>query len=142
MGGVEVKKKRKRVEVKKKRKHRVYSLEFKVEAVRRMCTEGNVAAVSRSLGVKRTLLYVWLERYREHGVERLRAPGRPTLEATMDLKLTPAEEAAKRIAELERKIGQQSLEVDFLRRAFKHVKESRQSSSEFGGAASMERSEQ
>jgi transposase len=130
------------VEVKKKRKRRVYSLEFKVEAVRRICAGENVVALSRSLEVRRSLLYYWLDRYREHGVERLRAPGRPTFEETVGLKITPAEEAAKHIAELERKVGQQSLEVDFLKRAFKHVKELRQQSSKPGGTASTERSGQ
>jgi transposase len=124
----------------KQRKPRTYSLEFKVEAVRRICAGENVLALSRVLDVPRSMLYYWLDQYREHGAERLRAPGRPTLEENVTLKLAPAEEAAKRIAELERKVGQQSLEVDFLRRAFKRVKESRQKNSETGGTASTERS--
>jgi transposase len=127
--------------VKKRRKPRVYSLEFKVEAVRRICAGQNVLALSRVLKVPRSMLYYWLDRYRDQGVERLRAPGRPTLEENVALQLTPAEEAARRIAELERKVGQQSLEVDFLRKAFKRVKESRQKNNGDGGTASTERSE-
>jgi transposase len=126
----------------KARKPRVYSLEFKVEAVRRICAGENALALSRVLDVPRCMLYYWLDRYREHGVDRLRAPGRPTLEQSVALKLAPAEEAAKRIAELEQKVGQQTLEVDFLRRAFKRVKDSRQKNSATGGTASTERSGQ
>lgn len=125
---------------KKQRKRRVYSLEFKVEAVGRMCAGENVSALSRILDVPRTMLYYWLDQYREHGVERLRAPGRPTFEESVTLKLSPVEETAKRVIELERKVGQQSLEVDFLRKAFKRVKESRQKNIEAGGTASTERS--
>ena len=137
-----MKKKQKRRKAKKPQKHRVYSLEFKVDAVRQMCDGTNVAALSRILDVPRCMLYYWLEQFREHGVERLRAPGRPTLEQGIELKLTPDEEAAKRIAELERKVGQQTLEVDFLKRAFKRVKESCPTSSAPGGIASTERSGQ
>jgi len=113
--------------VKKKRKARRYTLEFKVEAVQRMLSGENVKALSRILDVSRSRLYEWLDVYRERGAERLRGrPGRPTTEEAIEIMATPAEAAARRIAELERKVGQQSLEVDFLKRAFKRVKESRQ----------------
>jgi transposase len=128
--------------VKKKRKYRRYNLEFKVEAVRRMLAGENVKALSRILDVPRSQFYDWLDRYREQGAERLRGPGRPSFEESLQIMATPAEAAAKRMAELERKIGQQSLEVDFLRKAFKRVKELRQTSSGPGGKASTERSGQ
>jgi hypothetical protein len=44
-------------------------------------------------------------------------------------------------AELERKVGQQAMQIDFLARAFKRVKESRQNNGATGGTASTERSE-
>ena len=50
----------------------------------------------------------------------------------------PAGEA--RIRDLERKVGQQAMVIDFLRKAFKRVKELRQPSKGPGGTASMERS--
>jgi transposase-like protein len=129
-------------EVKKKRKYRKYSLEFKVETVRRMLAGENVLALSRILDVQRRRMYEWLDRYREQSAERLRGPGRPTFQESVQIMATPAEAAARRIAELERKVGQQSLEVDFLRKAFKRVKESRQPSTGTGGTASTERSGQ
>jgi transposase-like protein len=106
-----------------------------------MLSGENVRALSRILEVSRSQLYRWLEQYREQGVERLRGPGRPRLEEVVRLLETPAEEASERIAELERKVGQQSLEVDFLRRAFEHVKGLRQPSIRLGETASTERSE-
>jgi len=51
------------------------------------------------------------------------------------------QESARRIAELERKIGQQALDLDFLTRAFKRVKESRQKNTGTGATASTEKSE-
>jgi transposase len=39
-----------------------------------------------------------------------------------------------RIAELERKIGQQVLEIDFLKRALQHVEQQRQLRAASGGA--------
>jgi transposase-like protein len=126
-------------EVKKRRKYRRFTVEFKVEAVQRMLGGENVKALSRILDVPRSQLYRWLDVYREQGTERLWGPGRrPTL--AEPLQTTPAEAAAKRIAELERKVGQQTLEVDFLTRAFKRVKALRQPSTRLGGTASTERS--
>src|SRR5215831_9408402 len=126
MGGVGVKNKR-------KRKYRRHTVEFKVNAVERLLTGENVRALSRILAVSRSQLYEWLERYREQGIAQLRSPGRPRFEGEpVEIVKTPEELAAKRIAELERKVGQQALEVDFLRKAFKRAKESRQPSTRRG----------
>ena len=51
-----------------------------------------------------------------------------------------AKKAEDRITELECKIGQQALVIDFLRRAFKRVEELRQPNKGNGGTASMQRS--
>jgi uncharacterized coiled-coil protein SlyX len=48
--------------------------------------------------------------------------------------------AEVRIRELERKVGQQAMVIDFLQKACKRVKELRQPSKGPGGTASMERS--
>jgi cell division protein FtsB len=47
--------------------------------------------------------------------------------------------AERRIAELERKLGQLALENDFLERAFKRVKEARSKNSAPGGAPFTEK---
>jgi transposase len=128
--------------VKKQRKYRSRTLEFKVDAVQRMLAGENIRALGRILEVPRSVLYRWLDQYREQAMERLRGPGRPRADiASEPVGETPAETAAKRIAELERKVGQQTLEVDFLKKAFKRVKELRQRSTAPGETASTESSE-
>jgi hypothetical protein len=82
------------------------------------------------------MLYRWRDAYRKQGAVGLQRPrGRPRKkpEAAM-----PASEA--RIRELERKVGQQAMVIDFLQKACKRVKELRQPSKGPGETASMERS--
>lgn len=127
--------------MKKKRKwykQRHYTLDFKVDVVTRMLRGENIKGLSRVLGVPRSVMYAWLSRYRERCAAELRGPGRPPAATVIEMEETPAEVTAKRIIELERKVGQQALEVDFLRKAFKRVKELRQKSAEAGGTASTE----
>lgn len=127
---------------KEKKKNRRYTVEFKVSAVERMLSGEEIKALSRILNVSRSQMYCWLERYREQGAARLRGPGRPSFAEAVEIMATPAQLAARRIAELERKVGQQTLEVDFLAKAFKRVKESRQPSTKPGVPASTEKSGQ
>ena len=113
---------------------RAFSREFKLEAVRRLLAGENVSALARELKVQRNDLYVWRDRFRAGGADALRGPGRPrkaeaVVTAASGKVLTPGAPAAsqldaahKRIAELERKIGQQQLELDFFRRALRHVR--------------------
>ncbi len=121
--------------MKGKNKRESRTTEFKKRAVRRMLAGEPVSRLSRELKVRRSLLYRWRNAYRKEGTAGFRAIGRPgwSLE-------DQAKGAEARISELERKIGQQALVIDFLRRAFKRVEESRQSSKRDGGTASMERS--
>jgi transposase len=99
---------------------RIFSREFKVSVIRRMLTGENVSAIARELQVRRKDLYVWQERFRAGGAEALRGRGRPPKRvtraapsATVDLAAEDLAAAQRRIAELERKIGQQQLELDF-----------------------------
>ena len=82
-----------------------------------------------------SLLYRWRDAYRKEGATGLRPIGRP--EWSLEKKAKKAED---RITELECKIGQQAMVIDFLRRAFRRVGELRQPSKGDGGTASMERS--
>jgi transposase-like protein len=122
--------------LKGKSKRRHFSAEFKAQVVRRMMAGEPVARLSRELKVKRTLLYRWRDAYRKEGIDGFRRPvGRP--------RLTPLDEtlaAEGRILELERKVGQQAMVIDFLQRACKRVEALRQPSKGPGGTASMERS--
>jgi transposase-like protein len=125
-----------------KSKSRIFSREFKLSALSRMDGGENVSALSRELNVRRKLLYEWRDAFRAGGEEALRPPGRPPKGALVVGAGTgtaggsdvaqpaggpPAELAAahRRIAELERKVGQQALEADFLGEALQLLEISR-----------------
>lgn len=122
---------------------RVFSGEFKVSVAQRILDGESVSAVEHELQIKRAVLYRWRDAYRQEGAVGLQRPrGRP-LGVPNPLRPVASQEevAARQIAELQRKIGQQTLDIDFFRRAFKRVKESRRKNTETGATASTERSE-
>ena len=121
-----------------KGKRRVYSREFKLSAVKRALSGENVAALSRALGVPRGHIYGWCQHYRAGGAAALRPACRPRkgygmveLEPTKDLVT-----ARRRINELERKVGQQQVELDFFREALRQVEGARRPSDGPGARAS------
>jgi transposase len=113
------------------------SREFKLAALARMAAGENVSALSRELGVRRKLLYQWRDTVRRGGVAALRGVGRPPagerLAATVERERVAAPagvaepdeltRAQQRIAALERKIGQQALELDFFGQALQLMNE-------------------
>jgi len=101
----------------------------------------NVSALSRELSVLRKDLYVWRDRFRAGGPEALRSRGRPrkiVSEPPPDPPGSAGElgSARRRIADLERKIGQQQVELDFFQRALRQVREARRPTGAPGAAAS------
>jgi transposase len=123
---------------------RVFSREFKLKVVQRMLAGENVSGLARELKVLRKDLYVWRKRFRSGGPEALRGRGRPPKAASaivahsMAAKqaASPVDGTSKRIAELERKIGQQQVELDFFRQALRQVKGARRPSEGHGAARS------
>jgi transposase len=115
-------------------KARRFSQDFKVAAVERMLAGENVSALARSLKVKRKLLYEWRDRHRTGGPDGLRGPGRPIGSQRMRKSVQKDElaQAQARVGELERKIGQQQLELDFFQRALRQVDGLRRSSGRGG----------
>jgi transposase len=91
---------------------RKFTKEFKQAAVRRMETGASIAEVARACEVNPNVLHRWRREFRD-GVDRA-FPG---------LGKKKADES--QLAELERKIGQQTLEIDFLKRALQRVEEAR-----------------
>ncbi len=106
---------------------RKFSRELKLETVRRIQAGESVAALSRALEVRATELYRWCREREQFGERAFAGKGRPLAER-------------ERVAELERKIGQQALEIDFLKRALQHVEEQRQLQAISGGARSTGKS--
>ncbi len=111
-----------------KEQARVFSRAFKVAAVNRMLSGENVTALARQLGVRRNLLYNWRQAMRRAGVAGLRNAGRPragvgppALDVTAAGGAAELEAARQRIVALERKVGQQQLELDFFSKALQQV---------------------
>lgn len=105
----------------------------------------SVSALSRELGVKRELLYRWRAQYRSGGAERFRdRRGRPTASEAASMASSRAgageveglARARRRIAELERKVGQQQLDLDFFRAALRRFERLRQEDRRPGAPAS------
>ena len=91
-----------------------------------------MSALSNELKIKRAVLYRWGDAYREHGEAGLNRPkGRPPGAPTKPISKASAGAVAadQKIAELERRLGRMALENDFLKRAFKRVKEARSKNS-------------
>ena len=106
---------------------RKFSKEFKLAAVARLRSGEAVGSVARALEVSRQELYRWKGALEKEGADAFPGIGRKRAEKD-------------RTAELERKIGQQTLEIDFLRRALQHVEEQRRLRGVAGGAPCTNRS--
>ena len=127
-----------------KKKRRVISQKFKVSAVLRLRAGENVSALARDLKILRKDLYVWRDRFKSGGPGSLRGPGRPCKVAAGPVATAaaqaPIEAAQRRIAELERKVGQQQVDLDFFRQALQQVRGSRRPSDALGVTASTKSS--
>jgi transposase-like protein len=116
------------------KKPRVFSREFKLMVVRRLLAGEKMSQVAQETKVLRKDLYIWRDRYRSGGADALRGCGRPRKGEGFSAPKKPSEGTAEhgaarqRIAELERKIGQQQVELDFFRQALRQVREARQPS--------------
>jgi transposase len=128
---------------KSKSSPRVFSREFKLGIIRRILAGENVSALGRELKLSRKDLYAWRDRFLAGGPEALRGRGRPpkagasaaSSKAAVPPPDGPGAEldtAGGRIAELERKIGQQQVELDFFRQALRQVRGARQASDKPG----------
>ena len=91
---------------------RRFTREFKEAAVRRLEMGVPVAEVARACEVSPNALYRWRRELREFGSRAFAGPGHSRVDE-------------QRVATLERKVGQQTLEIDFLRGCLQHVEEQR-----------------
>lgn len=106
---------------------RKFSKEFKLAAIRRLQSGQSAAEVARALEVHPTDLYRWRHELDEHGERAFQGVGKRRAEQDQ-------------VAELERKIGQQTLEIEFLKRALQHVEEQRLLRALSTGAPSISKS--
>ena len=106
---------------------RKFTKEFKQTAVRRLQSGQSIAEVARALEVNPSELHRWRRELQEHGEHAFSGVGKKRAEAS-------------RVAELERKVGQQAMEIDFLKRALQHVEEQRLLRALNNGAPSTNRS--
>ena len=106
---------------------RRFTREFKVEALRQLASGKSFARLARELELHENVLRRW---HREYEKQPGRAfPGKGQGALGLD-----------REAELERKIGQMTLENDFLKKALQRLEEQRLLDNVGGGARSIRRS--
>ena len=123
---------------------RSFSRAFKLDVVRRMEAGENVSALSREVGVKRTILYRWRDAWRLGGEAALRLKGRPSKADAVVMRLSRGvagkaddlAEARWQIDQLQRKVGQQQLDLDFFKQALRRIEASRRPKSGPGATAS------
>jgi transposase len=92
---------------------RKFTREFKEAAVRRLELGATVAEVARGCEVNPNVLHRWRREVREGGAQAFSGAGRRNHAQEMD------------VVELERKVGRQAIEIDFLRRCLQRVEEQR-----------------
>ncbi len=125
-----------------RKKRRSFTRGFKLSALARMAETESIVGLAQELGLERKLLYCWRDKYAAGGSENLRRAGRSSAASSAERK-QPGEPAShavpepqQRIAELERKVGQQQLEVDFFRAALQQVRGRRRTNGTPGAKAS------
>jgi len=91
---------------------RKFTREFKEEAVRRLGLGVSVAEIAKACEVNANVLHHWRREIQDFGVKAFAGNGQRRADES-------------RVAELEREVGRQTLEIDFLRRCLQHVEEQR-----------------
>ncbi len=97
---------------------RMFTKEFKVLAAQRMLRGESGSELARELEVKRTKLYEWAAEFERYGDDAFPGPGR---RPGNQPRVERGREEEARVAALERKIGQQTVEIEFLQQALRRV---------------------
>jgi transposase len=107
-------------------KKRQFPTAFKLKAIKRVERGEGVLPVARELGIARKLLHDWIKAWKAHGPDGLNRkrgpkPGPRKLKPlpTYEDKRSALAQAKARIAELERLIGRQQMDLDFFRQALR-----------------------
>jgi transposase-like protein len=91
---------------------RKFTKEFKEAAVRRLNLGASLAEVARACEVNPNVLHRWRRELEDYGTKAFSGNGQRRTDESQ-------------VAELERKVGRQALEIDFLRRCLQNVEEQR-----------------
>jgi transposase len=91
---------------------RTFTEEFKLAAVRRVQAGTPIRELSGELEVSRTMLYRWAREFRKAPGEAFPGNGQ-------------RHSPEGRVADLERKIGQQALEIDYLKKCLQRIEDTR-----------------
>ena len=86
-----------------------YTREFKEKLLRELGKGETIAAVARRYAVSRQLIYEWLMKQRDGGLNDSQPVGQQQL--------------ARQIGELERKVGQLTMENDFLKKTLRRLEQ-------------------
>ncbi|MGJ4912642.1 transposase [Bradyrhizobium sp. HKCCYLS2033] len=107
-------------------KTRRFPTAYKLKAIKRVERGEGVLPVARDLGISRKILHDWIKVWRAQGPDGLNRkpgpkPGPRKLQslATYDDKRSALARANARIAELERLVGRQQMDLDFFRQALR-----------------------
>jgi transposase len=106
---------------------RKFTKEFKLAAVRRLEQGVSVAEVARAMEVNLNVLHRWRRQFREAPGNAFPGNGKQRW-------------SEGRVAELERKIGQQALEIDFLKGCLQRIEQERMLQALTGNPRSSARS--
>lgn len=93
----------------------VYSRDLKIAAMREIDGGRKITEVARRLELSPKLLERWRTEWRARGEAAFPGLGRASLPSTSS--------GSPQVAELERKIGQLTMENDFLKKALQHFRE-------------------
>jgi transposase len=107
-------------------KNRQFPTAFKLKAIKRVERGDGVLPVARELGISRKILHDWIKAWKAHGPGGLNRrpgpkPGPRKLKPppSYDDKRSALAQAKVRIAELERLVGRQQMDIDFFRQALR-----------------------
>jgi transposase len=106
---------------------RRFTREFKLAAIQRLEQGISVAEVARAMEVNPNVLHRWRKEFRQGPGNAFPGQGQRRW-------------SEGRIAELERKIGQQTLEIDFLKECLQRIEEQRMLQASTGNPQSTARS--
>src|SRR6516164_573994 len=111
----------------------VYSRDLKIAAMQTLDAGSTAGEVARKYQLSPNLLHRWRGEWRAKGEQAFPGIGR----RGSDL---PALDDARRVAELERKIGQLTVENDFLKKALQHFRDHHPPAVVSGGDACLKKS--